>query len=138
MANDDDLSGLIDEASAEVDNAIEKTLKAKPRRREKGRYKPLLPLILIILSYVLYAGQQPEIPDAEVVASELTDLLRLARDSVESATVHGQRPLILPNAALGAIVNYTRLPGGYFLSVQSHGVVAEMDDSGRLTINGLD
>jgi hypothetical protein len=101
-----------------------------------GQYKPLVPLFIIVLAYVIYAAQQQEAPSSTVIAAQLSDLLYQARESVELATVDGLRPALLPNAALGAVVSYTAFPGGYFLSVQSRGVVVEMDSTGEITVSG--
>jgi hypothetical protein len=136
MTNNDDLSRLIDNANIEVATTIEKAEKARPRRKGMGQYKPLVPLFIIVLAYVIYAAQQQEAPSSTVIAAQLSDLLYQARESVELATVDGLRPALLPNAALGAVVSYTAFPGGYFLSVQSRGVVVEMDSTGEITVSG--
>lgn len=137
MTNQDDLNQLIDNANAEVETNIQNAERAKPKRRDKGRFKPLLPLALAALALFVYSTQQQEVPDSVAVAAQLSGLLRQARESVEAGTVNGQLPTVLPNAALGAVVNYSRFPGGYFLSVQSRGVAAEMDNSGKITVSGV-
>lgn len=137
MTNDDDLSRLIDNANAEVEYTIEQAEKSKPKRKNWGQYKILMPLFILVLAYVIYAGQQQEAPSSTVVAAQLSDLLQRARESVELATVDGFPPAALPNAALGAFVRYTRFSGGYFLSVQSRGVSAEIDSTGEITLSGI-
>lgn len=136
MTNPDDLNQLIDNANAEVETTIQNAERAKPKRKDKGRFKPLLPLAIALLALFVYSTQQQKTPDSAVVAAQLSDLLRQARESVEAGTVNGQLPTALPNAALGAVVNYSRFPGGYFLSVQSRGVAAEMDNSGKISVSG--
>ncbi len=136
MTNNDDLSRLIDDANAEVEYTIEQAEKSKPKRKNWNQYQMLMPLAILILAYVIYAGQQQEAPSSTVVAAQLTDLLYQARESIELATVDGLLPAVLPNAALGAFVRYTRFSGGYFLSVQSRGVGAEMDNNGEITLSG--
>ncbi len=138
MQNNDNLSDLIDEASVEVDYNNLQSMQSKTKRRGRRRYTSLLPLALFTIAYLVYSDQLEEIPEPEIIAAELSDILRQARESVESATVDGQPPQILPNAALRAIVSYNRFPEGYFLSVLSQGVLAEMDHTGQITIEGVE
>ena len=138
MTNNDDLSRLIDNANTEVETTIEQAEKARPKRKARGQYKPLVPLFIFGLAYVIYAAQQQQAPNSTVVAAQLSDLLYQARESVERATVDGRHPAVLPSAALGAVVSYTPFSGGYFLSAQSRGVVVEMDGTGEITVSGVD
>jgi hypothetical protein len=137
MKNNDDLSRLIDNANIEVVTTIEKAEQARPKRKTWGRYKPLLPLFIFALAYVIYAAQQQEEPSPTVIASQLSSMLHVARESVELATVNGRHPSVLPNAALRAFVRYTPFSGGYFLSVQSRGIVAEIDSAGEVTVSDV-
>jgi hypothetical protein len=139
MSNSDNLSGLIDEANSEVETGYQRAMAARPRRKVRLRYRlaPVLPVILFAAAYYIYFSQQPT-QDAVAVAAELTELLQQARESVEAAKVNGELPIVLPNAALGAFVQYQVFRNGYFLSAQSSGVLVEMDARGTVTIEGVD
>lgn len=136
MGNADDLSGLINEANSEVETGIQQAKAAKPKRRRRTRDKvaPLLPALLFTSAYFIYSTQQPAQSDTEASTSELTNLLRQARELVEASTIDGKPPPVLPNAALATIVNYQAYRGGYLLSVQSTGVLVEMDSLGNVSV----
>lgn len=139
MNKSDDLGGLIDEANAEVETGYQRAMAAKPKRRRRLRDQlaPILPVLLFAGAVYIY-DQQSGQTDTVAVAAELTELLRQARSAVEAGTVDGEPPSVLPNAALGAVVNYEVFGRGYFLSAQASGVLVEMDDTGSVTVQGLD
>ncbi len=131
-----DLNKLIDNAESQVK---QQELNTGPvRRRFSGDIiKDIAAVAILLVAGVTMINSSTSSstapPPADEVEDDIVTLLQQAKDQVDSNTVNGQLPPVLPSAALAAIVSYQVSGSGYNLTTELHGVRVTMDASGKMT-----
>lgn len=142
MNKKDDLENLVAQAESQLESHASSeesgsSIHQGVKKNLKISYLNFLPLILFAITYFIYINIHKPLPNTIETEANLIHLVTQARDSIELNTVDGNYPPVLPNAALGAVVNYRVSSTGYFLSAHLNNVIVEMDANGKITTYGV-
>lgn len=138
----DDLDDFVQEAEQSLIQGQHSTTVLSRKKKHSLSFGKSLPLILIlVIAFTTYFSMDNLTPlvqlDNTAVQANMLDIMRQARDSVESnRDQNGVPPPVLPNASLARIVYYRSAGENYELTLMLNGNIATLDFQGNLSING--